>query len=199
MGGAFEVAPSPRSARGIAASLKALEAETADRFGELSDEEFLAPQGSHWSPAGHLRHLAKSVRAVARGMRLPAVALLFFGLARGRSRSYEEIREAYGEALAAGGKAGRFAPGGGERDRDSVISEWLSSNRQLTDALAEWSEKALDRYRLPHPLLGKLTVREMLFFTIHHNAHHARRVLERSGASERPRQEPKSEDRSSDG
>ena len=180
MEGAFEVAPSPRSLPGIAASLEALELETAARFGEFSDEEFLAPQGPHWSPAGHLRHLAKSVRAVARGMRLPAVALFFFGLARRPSRSYEEIRRAYGEALAGGGKAGRFSPGPGDRDRESVVSEWLSSNRQLTGALAEWSEEGLDRYRLPHPLLGKLTVREMLFFTVHHNAHHVRRVLERS-------------------
>jgi len=25
---------------------------------------------------------------------------------------------------------------------------------------------------LPHPLLGKVTVREMLYFTIHHVQHH---------------------------
>ena len=30
----------------------------------------------------------------------------------------------------------------------------------------------LDKYVLPHPLLGKVTLREMLYFTIHHNEHH---------------------------
>ena len=40
-----------------------------------------------------------------------------------------------------------------------------------TNTLA-WSERALDRYRLPHPLLGRLTVREMLLFTLYHSVHH---------------------------
>ena len=35
-----------------------------------------------------------------------------------------------------------------------------------------WGELALDRYRLPHPLLGRLTVREMLLFTLYHSVHH---------------------------
>jgi hypothetical protein len=35
-----------------------------------------------------------------------------------------------------------------------------------------WSEDDLDNHRLPHPLLGKLTVREMLFFTLYHIQHH---------------------------
>jgi hypothetical protein len=176
----FEIEPPPRSRTEISAALDALERETAVRLEELSDEEFLTPQGAHWSPAGHVRHLAKSVRAVARGMALPAVVLLPFGLARGGSRTFEEVRRAYGETLAAGGQAGRFAPGPTHEERGAIVSGWRSANRQLSGALADWSEKALDRYRLPHPLLGKLTVREMLFFTVHHNAHHARRVLERA-------------------
>jgi hypothetical protein len=41
-------------------------------------------------------------------------------------------------------------------------------------------ERARPRcYRLPHPLLGKLTVREMLFFTVYHNAHHLDQVASR--------------------
>lgn len=30
----------------------------------------------------------------------------------------------------------------------------------------------LDKYILPHPLLGKLTIREMMYFTIYHVEHH---------------------------
>ncbi len=49
----------------------------------------------------------------------------------------------------------------------------------LVGKIPGWSEAALDRYRLPHPLLGKLTVREMLFFTLYHNAHHLDQVAGR--------------------
>jgi hypothetical protein len=38
--------------------------------------------------------------------------------------------------------------------------------------IGQWSEKNLDAYLLPHPLLGKITVREMLFFTTFHTDHH---------------------------
>jgi hypothetical protein len=43
----------------------------------------------------------------------------------------------------------------------------------------------LERIRLPHPLLGRLTTREMLFFTLYHNQHHvevAKRRLPQFGA-----------------
>jgi hypothetical protein len=34
---------------------------------------------------------------------------------------------------------------------------------------------------MPHPLLGKLTVREMLLFTLYHNLHHVQNVARRKG------------------
>jgi hypothetical protein len=36
----------------------------------------------------------------------------------------------------------------------------------------KFSEAQLDEYVLPHPILGKLTIREMLYFTIYHATHH---------------------------
>ena len=33
-------------------------------------------------------------------------------------------------------------------------------------------EKELDQYMLPHPILGKVTYREMLYFTMYHVNHH---------------------------
>jgi hypothetical protein len=42
-----------------------------------------------------------------------------------------------------------------------------------------WREADLDRYLLPHPLLGKLTLREMLHFTLYHNYHHVQSVATR--------------------
>ena len=44
-----------------------------------------------------------------------------------------------------------------------------------------FSEKDLDNYILPHPLLGKLTIREMLFFTIYHVQHHEVLTLKNLG------------------
>jgi len=42
----------------------------------------------------------------------------------------------------------------------------------LSHKTIKQSETALDLYILPHPLLGKITLREMLYFTAYHVYHH---------------------------
>jgi hypothetical protein len=49
----------------------------------------------------------------------------------------------------------------------------------MRKALDRWSEAALDSVQMPHPLLGRLTAREMIFFTLYHNQHHVEVVRRR--------------------
>jgi len=51
-------------------------------------------------------------------------------------------------------------------------------------AITAWGDDALDRYRLPHPLIGKLTLREMLVFTLFHFDHHRDNVARRLAGQE---------------
>ncbi|MDX1501969.1 MAG: NTP transferase domain-containing protein [Thermoanaerobaculia bacterium] len=170
----------------IVAALASLRGEIAAYFHGLPPEAFVAPQGPHWAPEGHLRHLTKSVRPVAAALRRSRLVLgLLFGRGRSDSRAFDEVVEVYREALGQGAQAGRYAPSRREELpppeewQRTVVEGWQTAGRELERAIGGWSEGALDRYRLPHPLLGKMTVREILFFTLYHNAHHARRVHER--------------------
>ena len=45
-------------------------------------------------------------------------------------------------------------------------------NAQLLKKVENWKESDLDKYVLPHPLLGKISLREMLYFTDFHILHH---------------------------
>ena len=131
-----------------------------------------------------------AVRPLVRALGLPKPALfVLFGPAFRPSRTFDEMVTVYRAKLAAGATAGRFAPSTQEvpprepereTARRKVRESWCETQRGLAAAAARWDERSLDRYRLPHPLLGKLTVREMLFFTLYHNAHHLRIVEERS-------------------
>lgn len=182
----FEL-PAPKTKTEVHAALVALGDEIAGYVEGIPVAEFLAPQGEHWSPERHLRHLVKSVGAVATGMRAPKLVLRFkFGRPKAPSRSFDEVVGVYRAALAAGGQArGRYLPSDvpAEADpaewRDGVLARWRRASTALAGAVERWSEKALDRYQAPHPLLGDMTVRELLFFTLYHNAHHARRIAER--------------------
>lgn len=171
----------PRSKDDILRAIDEIEAEVAAFFGGLSDTELVHREGDAWTPAEHLAHLATSVSAVARGLGMPRLLLrLRFGRAWAPSRSYGELRRDYKERLAAGGRAsGVYVPPREDPSPDAVASlraallaRWGRVNGRLRDALAPWSERQLDRIRLPHPLLGKLTTREMLFFTLYHGRHH---------------------------
>jgi hypothetical protein len=178
----------PQTKPEILRELRALHERSTRYWDAFSTSDFLAPIGDAWSPADNVRHLGKSVRAVVRGLRMPKPFLfLLFGPSRRTSRGYGALRDVYRGILAGGGKAGRFAPVPEDAPADpaawrrELMARREAAAKALESAIEPWSEKALDRYRMPHPLLGKLTVREMLFFTLYHNLHHVWTVARRTG------------------
>ena len=177
----------PQTGREIEATLRSVAAAGERFLAALPATEFFAPQGASWSPAEHARHLSKSVRPVAMALNLPKLVLRWrFGKAAG-SRSFPALREVYLAALAGGATAGRFTPSAQPPPEEpakrqaEILATFRHEVETLADRLERWREPALDRHRMPHPVLGPLTVREMLFFTAYHNAHHLNRVAERRG------------------
>ena len=101
----------PSSGTELIAALVRLQEESERYLATLTTPVFLAPQGTKWSPADHVRHLAKSTFPMVRALGLPRRLLfLLFGLRRGASRTFPVLREVYRTRLAAGASAGRFAP-----------------------------------------------------------------------------------------
>jgi hypothetical protein len=171
-------------------ALEATEELVTGFFSTLYDAEFFHGEGDAWSPDQHLRHLNASVGGVARALVYPKLLLrLRFGRGAGQSRSYAEVRELYEGKLAQGGKArGRYVPrpagpSPAAEHRYEVQEQWRRLNHRLREALAGWRERDLDNLQLPHPLMGKITVREILLFTIHHNQLHIRSAARRLAAA----------------
>ncbi|WP_407569785.1 DinB family protein [Deinococcus altitudinis] len=158
-----------------------------DFFGALGPDVFFSGTDGHWSPAHHLVHLTLSNRPLTQALRLPRLALSALGgrTEAGRvSRTSEEIREFYLAALKAGGRAsGRYLPtlsgGTGAASQQMVVTAFRTSAAELSAAISGWSEADLDGLLLPHPVLGKLTVREMLYFAVYHHSHHLEGVRRR--------------------
>ena len=180
----------PFSAAEIVAAMTRLHAKSERYLTAIPAAEFAAPQGEKWSPADHVRHLAKSTYPLVGALGLPKLVLgLRFGRNRADSRPLPVLRDVYRATLReTGATAGRFAPAPQAPPADAaaagawqqeVLGKWRGAVSGLALKIPGWSEPALDRYRLPHPLLGKLTVREMLLFTVYHNAHHLEQVAGR--------------------
>ena len=177
----------PFSGPELAGVLASVEREGEAYLDSLSDTQFFTPQGAAWSPAQHVRHLRKAAAPVVTALRMPRWLLrLRFGRPADPFRSFGAVRQAYRDTLAAGGQAGRFAPAAeplpasAGRRRAEIMVAWKATNASLVKGISRWPEPALDSACLPHPLMGRLSVREMLAFTVYHTAHHLTRVAERA-------------------
>ena len=141
----------------------------------LDKNDFCKQVADKWTPAQQAKHIYKSVHPVNLALSLPLfVPALLFGKANRSSKTYQALVEKYHAKLATGYKAGKaFTPKEVLFDEQKEIAKQL---QQLIDALCKkinrLSEEELDQYILPHPLLGKLTYREMLYFIAYHVQHH---------------------------
>jgi hypothetical protein len=164
----------------IAEQLRIHHAEFSHLLATMETDDYCyAPEGK-WSAARQLDHLCKSVRPVNLAFSLPGFLLrLFFGTANRPSRSYEQLVEKYQAKLAAGGRAsGPFLPAEARPERRAALLQQLNRRvESLASKVEQSDEDQLDRQILPHPLLGKLTLREMLYFTIYHVQHHQAAIL----------------------
>ena len=152
-----------------------------DWFTAISAEDFFARYGETWSASDNIDHLIKAHKPIAKALKLPKITLrAMFGRPEKASMTYEELCQIYREEIARGAQAsGRYLPNqetpnsATERKKKELLEHFLRVSTELVAAIEKWENQELDNYLLPHPILGKLTIREMLFFTIYHNLRHA--------------------------
>jgi hypothetical protein len=141
----------------------------------LLEAQFSQQANGKWSVADTMQHLFLSARPVARLMAGPRDAFRQWGYSNGSSRSYDEIADLYRRTLATGLKApAALSPRSDDMqaDRAVVVARFTDVYESLATAAGSWSADELDRYVMPHPALGIVTVREMLDFTDIHTQHH---------------------------
>ncbi len=133
------------------------------------------PFNGKWSALENVEHINKSITPLARFLTVPKETLgAKFGLSGGTSRTFDEVLAQYHAYLAKGGAStAAFLPSPEAGNLADAVALGTGSLNALTAALGNWTEDELDKYICPHPVLGNLTVREMLYFTIFHAQHHA--------------------------
>lgn len=157
-------------------------------FGQLSqwfvdqpDTEFEKGPDGKWTSGQHLDHLIRSVAPLNMILNKPKLAIrTLFGKPNRPGRSFGQVLEKHRTKLAGGGQAaGQFLPKPVTVDKKSkMLLSYQGERDRLIRCVDSWQEEQLDSYLLPHPLLGKMLVREMLFFTIFHNQHHLQNLRE---------------------
>jgi len=159
----------------IADALRASMTGLSDWIAAQPDAQFSKGPAGRWTAGQHLDHLIRSVQPLTLGMSMPKFVLgIALATMNRPSMGYGQLTAKYEGALDAGGKAsGRYVPPAVNASRKAAL---LRAHRQqlnkLLGKLERFSEADLDHFGAKHPLIGILSLRELLMFTVHHHDHH---------------------------
>lgn len=147
-----------------------------DYIHSLNEADFMfSLNNEKWAAGLQLDHIYRSVKPLGDGIILPKFVIgLMFGKANRPSKTYDALVQKYHDKLSLGGKAmGNFIPQPvAFSQREEIKNKLQGRLNKLCKHLVKYSEEELDKYIIPHPLIGKLTMREMMYFTIYHVQHH---------------------------
>lgn len=148
--------------------------EVKTQIEDIGNSNFNATIENKWSIAENFEHLIISAKPVASALKLPKLTFKAFGTPNRPSEDFKGLVQKYQNKLNAGGKAsGKYIPKENTQfTKNTMLENWVNISQKFGNRIIKWSEKDLDSYLMPHPLIGKITVREMLFFTIYHTYHH---------------------------
>lgn len=152
--------------------------EFTEFVGRMPEADFVfSLHGEKWSAGQQADHLCRSLAPLNKGLKAPEFVLkTMFGKSDHPSAAYDELVGRYRDALSAGGSApDPFRPDAIPFEKkDAILEELRRQVDTLCSNIDKYGEDKLDSLVLPHPLLGKLTLREMFYFTIYHAEHHHR-------------------------
>lgn len=145
-------------------------------FDKIDSDTFEKKVDGKWSPGQNLKHIYESVKPLAALKTAPKFFIkTSYGKAKKGSRSFDDTFLFYQSFLNNGGKAsGKYSTDDpvSFSEKEELIKKLLYKVHVLIDAIDKFNEKDLDELQLPHPLMGKLTMREMFYFTTYHVTHH---------------------------
>lgn len=130
-----------------------------------------------WTQGQHILHLFDSIVLLNKALRYPKFLLKYkFGTSNRPSRTYDEVSKRYEERLSVNKeKAKNFNKNLKKpllTERNLLIDALQVQNKKLQYKTSKLKDKHLDTLLLPHPLMGKMTLREIIMWTAYHTETH---------------------------
>lgn len=149
---------------------------------------FERPETNKWSVAENVQHLIISTNTSTLAYSLPKFIVRWIaGKPNRPSHSFDELKDKYYNKLQNGGVAsGRFVPKPIDVNfgKQKLIINWKKAATKFINNLSKnRTEVDLDNYLVKHPLLGRITLRELCYFTIFHTQHHLHSIQKSSSAA----------------
>ena len=141
----------------------------------LTAEEYAFSNDQKWTAGQQSEHIVLCVKPLVQVFSMDKAAIAqTFGRADKPGRSYEVLLDDYLVKLHEGGRAPeRYVPVITQANQKEALCETLAKLvKDLCSKIETFNEDELDNLLIPHPLLGNITLREMLYNAIYHVKHH---------------------------
>lgn len=143
----------------------------------LSDKQFSYRYQQKWTAGEHLQHILLTILPFPRVFSSKQFIRDTFGTIDRQAWDYDTVLQNYAQTSLKAPEA--FLPKDEVRydQKATIIASIQQQLNAINDLLGQYSEEELDNLVLPHPLLGKLTIREMLYLMSYHPLHHQRQIV----------------------
>jgi hypothetical protein len=130
-----------------------------------------------WTLGQHIQHLVDSLQLLNNALSYPRFFLKYkFGVCNREPRSYDRVAKNYEEKLSLNKDIARNfnkkLKKPTSQDRERLLTRFQIQQKKLQYKTKKISEHNLDTLIIPHPLMGKMTIREIIMWTAHHTEHH---------------------------
>ena len=141
------------------------------------------PKGK-WTTGQQALHLLQSIKPLNNALSMPKFLLRYkYGKANRPVRDYDAIVKRYQERLE--DVKGKTFKGSQNMkvptlsEKEYILSRLQTEHKKLQYKTKKISDKNLDTLILPHPLMGKMPIREIIMWTGYHVEHHTETLKEK--------------------
>jgi len=148
------------------------------------EQDWIKGPNGKWNTGEHIVHLIQSGQILNKALSLPKFYMKYkWGTNNRNNRTYPQVCKKYQDKLAANpgvvAKISQNMPTMAVADKSSYISKLDKEKLRLIHKFQKWKDKDLDTYLLPHPLMGRMTIREIVMWTAYHTEHHYKILKEK--------------------
>ena len=151
---------------------------------EQADDNWLEGPEGKWTSGQHALHLLQSIKPLNSALSMPKFVLRYkFGKSNRNLRDYQTVVNRYQERLKdAQGKT--YGPSKNMKvptlsEKQFILNRLQVESKKLQYKTRKISDKSLDTLILPHPLMGKMPIREIIMWTAYHIEHHTNTLKEK--------------------
>ncbi len=141
-------------------------------------EKWLLGPENKWTTGQQALHLLQTIKPVNDALSIPKFFLKArYGSSNRAVRNYDTIAKRYIERLTEAKdktyKASKNMKKPTCNEKKYILNRLQTENKKLQYKIEKrWTEEQLDQYILPHPIMGKMPIRELVMWTAYHVNHH---------------------------